>query len=122
MFRHVSDSLKILVVDDEQFVRDVLEAILKLDGHRVGLACDASAALALFRSERWDLVLTDRHMPGIDGLELARQLKLLSPQTPIILVTARPEPTADIDAVIAKPFTVDTVTDTIRGCLAAPPR
>jgi CheY-like chemotaxis protein len=115
-------SLHILVVDDEPSVRDALELILTLEGHRVVLACDGLAALALFQShvaEPWDIVLTDRQMPEMDGLELARRLKSLSPHTPVILVTARPERTADLDAVIEKPFTIKVVTETIHQCIAA---
>lgn len=113
-------SLKILVVDDEEPIRLILEAILVLTGHRVGLASDGPTALAKFQNERWDVVLTDRHMPVMDGEQLARLLKACSPETPVIMVTGQDLPTgcAAIDATVSKPFTLDSIVEAIRRCLA----
>ncbi len=112
-------SLKVLVVDDEEPVRQVLEALLVLSGHRVGLAHDGVAALAKFQSEPWDLVLTDRRMPGMGGEELAGLLKAQSPHTPVIMVTGVPPPAAcaEIDAMILKPFSLDSILEAIDGCV-----
>lgn len=115
-----SPSLKILVVDDEEPIRLILETLLVLTGHKVGLASDGFAACAMFRSDTWDLVLIDRHMPTMIGDELARLLKALSPETPVIMVTGCPPPDgcAEVDAYIAKPFTLDTISQAIARCLA----
>src|SRR5688500_15959762 len=96
-------SLKILVVDDEEPIRLILEVLLVLSGHKVGLASDGFAACGKFRTEKWDLVLIDRHMPGMSGHELARLLKALSPETPVIMVTGCPPPDgcAEVDAFIS---------------------
>jgi len=87
----VTDSRStILVVDDEEWLRHVLEARLTVMGHRVISACDGDEALACARRENPDLILLDVMMPRLNGFEVARQLKH-SPQTehiPIVMVTA----------------------------------
>jgi CheY-like chemotaxis protein len=115
------DALKILVIDDEEQVRLVLEAILVLTGHRVGLATDGITGFARFQAEHWDVVLTDRHMPMVDGEALAGFLKARSPLTPVIMITGSPPAggCANVDAIVSKPFTLASVNEAIRGCLAA---
>lgn len=112
-------SLKILVVDDEEPVRLILEAILVLSGHRVGLASDGLTACTRFHAERWDVVLTDRQMPNMGGEELAALLKAHSPGIPVILVTGAPplESCADIDAIVVKPFSLETILEAIDECV-----
>jgi CheY-like chemotaxis protein len=119
----VPGSLNILVVDDEEAVRQVLEALLVLMGHRVGLATDGLAAFGRFQSDPWDVVLTDRQMPLMDGEELARRLKALSPRTPVIMVTAVPplEGCAHVDVIVPKPFSLGTIVEAISRCVAPPP-
>lgn len=123
MLRHLKDpaSLKVLVVDDEEPVRQVLEDLLVLTGHQVGLANDGLAAFAKFQTEPWDVVLTDRMMPTMGGEELARLLKAYSPHTPVIMVTGVPPPAscADVDAIIVKPFSLGTILGAIGSCFAA---
>ena len=114
--------LKILVVDDEPSVREVLEAMLREDGHTVITASSGAEALGLFREERWDLVMTDRAMPHMNGDVLAARLKQLRPEMPVILVTGFADVMRDvgdhppaIDLIIRKPFTRDS----LRAALAA---
>jgi DNA-binding NtrC family response regulator len=78
----------ILVVDDEQIVRESLGAWLKEDGHEVRLCADGRQALAAAREERFELALVDLKMPGMDGLELARRLREASPKIMIVVMTA----------------------------------
>lgn len=71
----VADPATVLVVDDEQEVRDVLKGLLLARGHTVFAASGADEALAIARRRRPDLVCIDVHMPGIDGLKLAEILR-----------------------------------------------
>lgn len=59
---------KVLIVDDEQKIREVLRMYLEKDGFTVGEAADGEEALNLVAGERWDLIVLDLMMPGIDGL------------------------------------------------------
>lgn len=96
-----------LIADDEPGVRIVIERLLVLEGFEVACASDGTAALAQFQPGRFDLVITDRSMPGLPGEELATALKELQSDLPIIMITGfphllqRPELFA---AVLRKPF------------------
>lgn len=104
---------KILVVDDEQFVRDLLVKILARKGYQVSGAADATTALALLETESFDLVLTDVVMPGLDGFELLRRVKGAWPGIKVVVLTgyARRQSISDFllygaDEYLAKPFQV----------------
>ena len=86
----------VLVVDDDASIRQLLRVYLERDGHRVTEAPDGSLALELAASRRFDLVVLDVMLPGIDGLEVCRRLRE-SGDTPIVLLTAR---SGDSDKVI----------------------
>jgi CheY-like chemotaxis protein len=112
----VKKRLRILVVDDEPNVRGVISAHLNDEGYNAETANDGVQALELFKSGSWDLVMTDRVMPKMNGDELARAVKALNPNVPVILVTAfadrPPDPegaNSPFDLVIRKPFTRDTL-------------
>ncbi len=77
----------ILVVDDDLRIRDLIARYLFQEGFRVSTASDAKAARAAMRGLTFDLVILDVMMPGETGLELARELKLISP-VPICMLTA----------------------------------
>lgn len=81
---------RILVVDDNETNRVLLQEMLELDGHRVVLATDGPGALARVAEEEPDLLLLDVNMPGMDGLEVCRRLRSdpVTASLPIILVTA----------------------------------
>jgi DNA-binding response OmpR family regulator len=87
---------RVLVVDDDANIRQVLRLYLERDGHRVEEAVDGSTALDLAAEGRFDLVLLDVMLPGIDGLEVCRRLRD-STETPIVLLTAR---SGDADKVV----------------------
>ena len=80
--------VRILVVDDEHNLRMTIAANLELEGFDVVEAEDAETALALIEKERFDLVLSDIRMPGMDGVELFRRVHKLQPDLPVILMTA----------------------------------
>jgi two-component system response regulator HydG len=90
---------RILVVDDEQVMRSLLEKALPRWGYEVTLARDAEEAAERFAPRRFDVVLTDLRLPGRSGLELLDQLKELDPATPIVLMTAFGSIATAVDAV-----------------------
>ena len=79
---------RILVVDDEELNRDLLQQILAREGYEVTIASNGQQALALLTQETFHVVLTDLKMPGITGVEVIRELKALSPSTMGIIHTA----------------------------------
>jgi|GEM_PF-2243282 len=109
-------SLRVLVIDDEPSVREVLALLLYRDGHLVTTATNGEEGVMLFQNAQWqgkafDVVITDLGMPKVDGLRVARQVKSLSPETPVILLTGwgfriRSEDVQRIvDVVLTKPVT-----------------
>jgi DNA-binding response OmpR family regulator len=121
---------RILVVDDDARIRQLLRLYLERDGHRAVEAIDGAAALHAANQTRFDLVLLDVMLPGIDGLEVCRQLRETS-DTPIVLLTAR---SGDADKVvgldlgaddyIVKPFSPRELMARVRAQLrrSRPPR
>ena len=83
----------ILVVDDNDDVRELLLRFLEQDSYRLYSANNGDSALALLHSEKIDLLLLDVMMPGISGVELLKRIKsahfLTNPNLPVIMVTAR---------------------------------
>jgi len=101
---------RILVVDDEPQIVDLLRSYLRRDGFTVEQAVDGEAALAAFGRLRPDLVILDLMLPKVDGREVCRRIREAS-QTPIIMLTARDEETDKLlglelgaDDYITKPF------------------
>jgi CheY-like chemotaxis protein len=116
-----SPPLAILVVDDEPTILMIMEAALREDGHYVKVASNGREALRLFRETHWDVVLTDRSMPEMNGDKLAAAIKGLSPRTPVVMVTGTP-PHSDcpyVDAIVSKPFSRAKIAETISQVLAA---
>ena len=104
------DAPHVLIVDDDQKIRDLLARYLFSQGFRVTTAADASMAQASLRGLDFDIVLLDFMMPGITGLELAREIKRQR-DIPICMLTARAEPEqriegleAGVDDYVSKPF------------------
>jgi CheY-like chemotaxis protein len=102
---------RILVVDDEPLVCDSIRRMLAVDGHEVEIATSGAAALALFQKGRFELIMVDYEMPGMNGDELAVSIKALDARRPVMMITAYPEtlvssgrPLVGVDVVISKPF------------------
>jgi CheY-like chemotaxis protein len=78
---------RILVIDDEEFVRSVLSRTLTQVNHQVTLAENGEKGIQLFKEREFDMVLTDLGMPGMSGWEVCRMIKEISPNTPIGMIT-----------------------------------
>ena len=112
---------RLLVVDDEDFVRELLSEILEGEHCEVELAQDGTEALALFREREFDGVFTDVGMPGMSGWELAREIRQVNQTIPIAIITgwgeivgSNEQRAAGVDWVIAKPFTADRIAELVR--------
>jgi CheY-like chemotaxis protein len=82
---------RILVIDDEQEVRLVLQKVLTDAGHDVVSASDGADGLKQFRASPADLVITDLYMPNQEGIETMRQLRMEGPDVPIIVISGHPD-------------------------------
>ena len=111
---------RILVVDDESYVRELLERVLQRRGHEVDMAADGEAALELLATNTYDLVVTDVVMPGIDGFDLLRRVKATYPGVTVIVLTgyARKQSISDFllygaDEYLSKPFQVPALLEAV---------
>ncbi|MGD8520914.1 MAG: response regulator [Desulfobacterales bacterium] len=117
-------SEKILVVDDDDTIRDVVSKMLCRLGFEVSSADSAETGLALFLKNRFDLVITDFSMSGMDGIHMAYYIKEKSPATQVVLMTghdkeailSRIRDTA-VDQALFKPFTLAQMDVTVQGLL-----
>ncbi len=105
---------KILVVDDELLLRDVLFDYLTRQGYEVSMAPSGEKALEIARNDRFHLALVDIKMPGMSGLDVTARLKELYPQIIVIIMTGYPSLNTAISAIklgateyIVKPFRLD---------------
>jgi CheY-like chemotaxis protein len=121
------EPIKCLVVDDEPAVRVVLGDILESAGHTVVVLGDGAEAIARFRDEPFDLVLTDLAMPRVSGWQVARAVKQIAPHVAVFLVTGfGVELTSEerrahgVDLVLVKPLQIqeilDAVAEVARAC------
>ena len=86
---------KILVIDDEQGIRDLLDTLLSRKGCDVILAASGQKGLEIFRRERPDVVVLDLKMPGMDGLTVLQQVRSLNPKQPVIILTGAGTPESE---------------------------
>ena len=78
---------KILVIDDEPGIRELLDTLLRRKGYDVVLAESGQKGLELFHQERPDVIVLDLKMPGMDGLTVLQQVRSLDPRKPVIVLT-----------------------------------
>jgi len=114
----------ILVVDDEKSMCDFLEIMLNKEGYEVTSTTSGEQALELLDNNLYSMVLTDVKMPGVDGFEVLRKTKEVSPDTVVIMITAYGSPEGAVTAIkegaydyITKPFRVEEVKLTIKKSL-----
>jgi len=115
-------AVKILVVDDEQGLRDLLSFELGLQGYKVSTASDGVLGVEKFRSEKFQLVVCDINMPKLSGLGVLAKLKEIDPDVKVIIISGTVE--AGIDAkkkgaadFVRKPFDMDEFSALIKKTL-----
>lgn len=79
---------KVLIIDDEPGVCEILRKVLSKEGYQVKTALNGNEALALMKSERLHVALLDIKMPGMDGIEVLDNIRKISPETVVIILTA----------------------------------
>ncbi len=117
---------RILVVDDDRAIRDILSDALSFMGFSVVVARSGNEGFDLFLKDRFDLVLTDLRMPGMDGWELAFHVKSRAPNTPVVLITGQQKEEVmesdkgdRVDFVMFKPFELKEMQKTVHRMLGA---
>ncbi len=115
---------RLLVVDDEDFVLELLREIFESDECDVQVASSGSEALEMFRENQFDAVCTDVGMPGMSGWELAREIREMDQEIPIAVITgwgeavgSNEQKAAGVNWVIAKPFTADRIVELVRDII-----
>ncbi|WP_269854972.1 response regulator transcription factor [Streptomyces sp. RPT161] len=116
--------VRVLVVDDEPDLADVLSGVLRYEGWQVRTASDGASALAAARELRPDAVVLDVMLPDVDGFEVLRRLRAEQPQVCVLFLTARDAVedriagiTAGGDDYVTKPFSLEEVVARLRGLL-----
>ncbi len=107
---------RILVIDDEELIRSLMEAVLVKDGHHVTCVASGEEGIAEIRNQEYSLAVVDLKLPGIDGLEVLRQTKKIAPSTEVILITGYATLETAIESLklgaadyLAKPFEIQHI-------------
>ena len=115
---------KVLVVDDEEYIRDLVSSALRIAGFHSMTAVDGARALASVSADNPDLVILDVGLPGIDGFEVCRRLRDDGDETPVIFLTARDTAedrvsgfTKGGDDYLTKPFSLEELVARVRAVL-----
>jgi DNA-binding NtrC family response regulator len=118
-------SVRILIVDDEEYIRASLSRVMKTEGFKVQVAHNGATALKMIQEELPEVLLVDFKMPGMDGMEVLRRAKELYPDLPVILITAYAEVQGAVDAMragahdyLSKPFDHHEVIRVVHRALA----
>ena len=120
---------RVLIADDDRAIRESLARALELEGYDVAAVVDGVEALTRARRDRFDALVVDVMMPGVDGLAVCRVLRAEGDRTPVLMLTARvetPDRVAGLDAgaddYLPKPFELDELFARLRALLrrAAP--
>jgi DNA-binding response OmpR family regulator len=101
--------MRILLVDDQAGIRELVTHLLKKEGFRVESTGNGTQALRMFRRRHYDLVITDLLHPGLNGAELIGKLFKLKPWHPVLLFTASPIPT------LRKPCDLTDIVSTVKA-------
>ena len=115
---------KILIVDDEVSMREFLEIMLSKEGYKVSSSGSGKEALRMLNDTIYDLIVSDVQMPGMNGIELLRNVKEVCPDTTVIMITAYASTESGVEAMkagaydyITKPFKVDEIKLIIKNVL-----
>jgi CheY-like chemotaxis protein len=117
--------IRILVIDDDAVMTELLSAVLGMQGHEVITAGSGEAALALLPDETFDVVLTDLQLPGLRGLDLAAALRVAIAKSKTRLLGMSGSPPSEqersvFDAFLLKPFTAEQFTEAAAGSSVPP--
>ena len=114
----------ILIIDDEETIRDLLANILVRSDHNVAAAADGMAGIQAFQSGKYDIVFTDLGMPEISGWEVAQRIKAVDPSAMVVLITGWGVELDEseleekkIDSVISKPFQIKQILEVVSEAL-----
>lgn len=118
------DSLKVLVVDDKKVIGDLFDFTLGYEGHSITCINDPRDAIEAVKNQRFDIAFLDIVMPEKDGVTLLQELKLISPQLPVVMMSGysveekrlRAQELGAITC-LKKPFEMDEVRQTVRTAL-----
>ena len=117
---------KVLVIDDDKSARLLLERVLTRAGHKVTLVDNGEQGLSLLQKEPFDLIITDKNLPGIDGLEVLRLARVQLPRLQAIIITGFPTPETKTSAkdlgvfsYVTKPFGILDILGTCDGAINA---
>ena len=117
-------NMRVMIVDDEEVLRDVLEVVLRRDGFDVVLAASGEEALNLLDNEEVDLIILDVMLPGISGIDTLRAIRISNPTLPVVVITAFSSIDGAIEAMkfgafhyIPKPFKNEEVVLTVNKAL-----
>ena len=112
---------KILVVDDDQVIRDLIISFLTFSGYEAQGAQNGQEGLDLILQNRPDLVITDIHMPLMNGFQLLKAVKKIGPEIPVIFITGYAhlrrffsDQNARADGFLEKPFNLDSLNDLVK--------
>lgn len=112
---------RILLVDDDTGVREVVGFVLGLDHHLVVEARNGREALVQFKPDTFDLVITDYAMPGMNGQQLASNLRQLCPRQKILMISGHahllPHVSREVDLLLGKPFSVQGLREAVEAIL-----
>jgi len=118
---------KVLVIDDEQGIRSLLDTLLRRKGYDVVLAESGRKGLELFRRERPDVLVLDLKMPEMDGLTVLRQIRSLDPRMPVIILTGAGTAEAEqqvralgVTEYVEKEFSLHLLGDALKRLLKTP--
>jgi DNA-binding NtrC family response regulator len=124
----MSAQRKVLVVDDDPVVGQSFDRVLSRKGYAVITAANGDEALAKLATETYDIVFTDLRMPGMDGLEVAEQVKARQPWTPVVIVTGYgSKPSEDraralgVAEFLNKPLSPEMIEDSAAKALSTAP-
>ena len=113
---------RILLVDDDQGVRESLKLLLTIDRHHVVAAGGGPEAIELLKSQPFDLVILDYFMPEMQGSQVALRIRDIAPALPILMITAYLEKLGDsdkpVDPVLGKPFAIEDLRRAITRLLS----
>ncbi len=114
----------ILVIDDEQSIRNTLKEVLEYEKHTVDLAIEGMEALELFRKNQYDIVLCDIKMPKMDGIEVLEKIFEISTEVPVIMISGHGNIDTAVEAIkkgafdfLEKPLDLNRLLITIRNAL-----